>query len=318
MAELPLVTVIIPTLNQGKYIAETLDSILRQDYPHFEILVMDGGSTDNTLDVLRRYEHDPRLVWHSNPYRGTFHALNVAHAHARGEIIGWQNSDDTYVGQVISPTVAYFQAHPEIGLIHGDVMMTDEHNQATGTILFGKPFDTVEQLSGIVPVVPMGVFWRKWVWEKAGGFSETYAHGLDIDFFVRASRVAKFAPLPGIRSTYRLHPDSQTVTLDFDMIRVREETAAKMLTQPDLYPELQGKRRLLDSNFAYLYAETHLRHGNRMMARRYARRALWKSPLLRRRWPYLLLFCVDIHLHTPFSRQLAHVWRWLKKRAGLR
>lgn len=318
MSELPLVTIIVPTLNQGKYIAETLDSIFMQDYPHFECLVMDGGSTDETLEVLHRYSHDPRLVWYSKPYRGLFHALNQAHEHARGEIIGWQNSDDTYVGQVISPTVAYFQAHPEVELIHGDVMITDEKNQPTGKIILARPFDVVEQLSGIAPIVPMGVFWRRAVWEKTGGFNESLVHTMDTDFFIRAARVSKIAPLPGIRSTYRQHPESQSVKLDFEVIEVRKATADELLAQPEKYPELQSRRRLLDSNFAFLYAETYLRHGNRTMARVYARRAVWKSPILRRRWPYLLLFCVDMHLHTQFSYQLSHLWRRTKQYTGLR
>lgn len=318
MSELPLVTVIVPTLNQGKYIAETLDSIFMQDYPHFECLIMDGGSTDDTLEVLRRYAHDPRLIWRSEPDRGMPHALNKTYHLARGTIIGWQNSDDTYIGQVISPTVAYFQAHPDVELIHGDVLVTDEHNHPTEHIIMGRPFDIVEQLSGIVPIAQMGVFWRRSLWEKVGGFSEIYPHTLDVDFFIRAAKAGKTAYLPGIRATYRHHAASQSVRLDFEMIQSREQIAASMLSQPEKYPELQSKRRLLDSNFAYLYAETYLRHGNRTMARSYARRAVWKSPILRRRWPYLLLFCMDVHLQTHFARYLSRLWRRIKQYTGIR
>src|SRR5687767_8454812 len=121
----PLVSIITPSFNQGAFIAETIESVLGQDYPHLEYIIIDGGSNDNTLEVIRRYD-DPRLTWISGPDRGMTHALNKGFRRSNGQIMGWLNSDDVFLGKsVVSETVAYLQAHPEADLVYGDAIYTD-------------------------------------------------------------------------------------------------------------------------------------------------------------------------------------------------
>lgn len=311
MSEQLLVSVLLPSFNQGQYIAETLDSILSQDYPHFECVIVDGDSTDETLDIIQKYAaHDQRIVWVSEPDNGLSHALNKAHRLARGEIITWQNTDDLFIGQVITPTVQWMQQHPEIDLVYGDVSITDEFNRPTGIILEAKPFDIIEQLSGYVPIPTQGTFWRKSVWEQVGGFAEELHYSMDIEFFIRAAEVANMAFLPGVRATYRHHPHSKSVHQDLKTIQTRMQIAEKFFVE---HPELESKRRLLESNFAFLLAEYYTKNADKPAARTHARRAVMKSPLLRRRWLYLLFYWVDLSFGTSFSHMLSHAWRWVKR-----
>ena len=112
---LPLVSIVTPSLNQGRFIEDTIRSVLGQDYPRIEYLVVDGGSTDETLDVLAR--HDRALRWLSRPERGQAAAVNKGLRMATGEILGWLNSDDVYEPSAVSTAVAYLREHPEAALV---------------------------------------------------------------------------------------------------------------------------------------------------------------------------------------------------------
>ncbi|HLA97025.1 MAG TPA: glycosyltransferase family 2 protein, partial [Anaerolineales bacterium] len=127
----PLVSIVTPSFNQGRFLEETIQSVLAQDYPRIEYLIVDGGSTDGSLEIIRRYA-DRLGWWVSEPDRGQTEALNKGFARARGEIFAWLNSDDTYLPQAVSEAVAYLQAHPEAGMVYGDANLVDEHGRVIG------------------------------------------------------------------------------------------------------------------------------------------------------------------------------------------
>src|SRR5438128_8552250 len=126
---LPLVSIVTPSYNQGRFIEDTIRSVLAQDYPNLEYIVVDGGSTDHTLDVLRRYEG--RLRWVSEPDRGQSEAINKGFRMARGEIVSWLNSDDTYVPGAIGKAVAHLGARPEVVMVYGEGYLLDEGGRVT-------------------------------------------------------------------------------------------------------------------------------------------------------------------------------------------
>ena len=123
----PLVTIIVPSYNQGKFIRNTLESIFEQSYEPIEILVIDGASTDETLDVLKSLGDHAGLKWISEPDRGVVEAVNKGFALARGEIVAIQSSDDCYTPGAIARVVREFIADPQVGLIYGDTVKVDEH-----------------------------------------------------------------------------------------------------------------------------------------------------------------------------------------------
>ena len=122
-ASLPLVTIVTPSYNQGQFIRATIDSVLTQDYPAVEYLVVDGGSTDGTIDILRSY--GDRVRWTSGPDAGQTDAIHRGFAAATGKYIAWLNSDDVYLPGAISAAVAELEAHPGTGLLYGGAEFID-------------------------------------------------------------------------------------------------------------------------------------------------------------------------------------------------
>lgn len=127
--DLPLVSIITPSYNQGKFIEDTLLSVKNQDYPNIEHIVVDGGSTDNTLKILRKYGKEYNLIWISEPDEGQSDAVNKGFEMAKGEIIGWLNSDDVYFDKrTISYVIEQFVKNPDADVIYGDSVIIDEDN----------------------------------------------------------------------------------------------------------------------------------------------------------------------------------------------
>ena len=126
--KLPLVSVVTPSYNQGQFIEETILSVLKQDYPRIEYMVIDGGSNDGSVDIIKKYENS-LAYWVSEVDNGQSHAINKGWSKCNGEIIAWINSDDTYViPNAISEVVKGFQQNPEWAMLYGDSWYIDEHS----------------------------------------------------------------------------------------------------------------------------------------------------------------------------------------------
>jgi len=139
----PTVSVVTPSYNQGPYIESTIKSVVTQDYPHIEYLVMDAVSTDNTLDLLAKYaaEYPNILRYVSEKDRGQAHALNKAVAQTRGQIIGWLNSDDTFEPGAVATAAQYFAEHPDIDLLYGDANFTDPQDRLIARCAHVEPYN---------------------------------------------------------------------------------------------------------------------------------------------------------------------------------
>ncbi|HVU13946.1 MAG TPA: glycosyltransferase family 2 protein, partial [Phototrophicaceae bacterium] len=163
-----LVSVVVPSFNQAQFIRATLDSILQQDYPALECIVVDGGSTDKTLEALQAYA-DPRLTWISERDKGQSDALNKGLQRISGEIITYLNSDDLLNPGAIRFIVEYFDQHPETDLIYGDGYFIDAEGKQIASYK-SAPFDLELCLLNGQDLVQPGTFWKRALTEKVGLF----------------------------------------------------------------------------------------------------------------------------------------------------
>lgn len=212
-AEPPLVSVVTPSYNQGRYLEKTLLSVLEQDYPRIEYIVVDGASNDSSVDVIKRYAH--RLsYWVSENDKGQTDALNKGFAQAKGQILAWLNSDDLYAPGAISAAVSYLQAHPKVGMVYGDLDFIDENDHVIGKFNAAQT-DLARLRRGYVHIPQPATFFRAELWRQVGPLDPTFYFAMDYDLWVRLAKVTSFQYLPGRAwAQFRLHSDTKTVTAD--------------------------------------------------------------------------------------------------------
>jgi len=206
-APLPLVTIVTPSLNQGRFIRDTIESVLSQSYPSIEYSVMDGGSTDETRSILAEYAG--RLKWISEPDRGQANAINKGWHQAHGTILAYLNSDDTYLPHAVERAVASLLEHPEAAGVYGEGNHTDE----AGRVLERYPTEpfSLERLAQTCFICQPTVFLRRETVERVGYLDESLRYSMDYDLWIRIARVAPLLYVPEHWATTRLHADTKTL-----------------------------------------------------------------------------------------------------------
>ena len=204
----PLVTIIVPSFNQGRFIKETLDSILAQDYRPIELLVIDGASTDQTVEVLHSFSGICELKWWSEPDRGVADAVNKGLARAQGEIIAIQSSDDLYLPGAISAAVEFMQTHRDVALAYGDVELIDENSAVTGRDILDS-FDLKHYLGRFTYIPQPSAFFRADLTEQIGGWRQEVSYAADADFWMRIAVRHNVVKLDRLMGRYRYHADQR-------------------------------------------------------------------------------------------------------------
>lgn len=210
-SEYPSISVIVPSFNQGQFIEDTLVSIFSQQYPNLEVLVLDGGSTDNTVEILEKYS-DRITYWHSKPDQGQADAINQGFAMSTGEVICWLNSDDMYLPGTLLDIGRRFQGRTDQPhLIYGNTILLyqdgEEHKAVNSQL--GEPFDAF-QLTHYDFIPQASSFWTRKLWQQVGELNLKYSFVLDWDWFIRASQVTSFDYIPKFYSLYRIHEAHKT------------------------------------------------------------------------------------------------------------
>jgi glycosyltransferase involved in cell wall biosynthesis len=211
MDTLPLVTVVTPSYQQGHFIEETIQSVKSQTYPRLEHIIVDGGSSDGTVDVLLKYEGTYNMRWISEPDRGQSEAINKGFRLANGQILSWLNSDDMYLPQAVECAVDYLNSHPRCDMVYGDYVMIDEQGR---TIKPRKeiPFDLgmLIYTFGYVPSTT-SFFRRRCVHEYGEWMNEDYHNVMDVDFFVRlGERGCRIAHIPAFMARWRCYAGAKS------------------------------------------------------------------------------------------------------------
>lgn len=204
MNDEPLVSIIVPSFNQGHFIGETIASTLSQDYRPIEVLVLDGGSTDNTLSVLKEYSASPELKVWSESDQGVVDAVNKGLRKARGEVLAIQSSDDVYLPGAISAAVEALYAHPETGLVFGDVEYIDEHSRVTGREVL-RAFSLAEYLGRLTYIPQPSTFFRADVARVVGGWRAEVSYAADADFWIRIALHHPVLKVDRVMARYRYH-----------------------------------------------------------------------------------------------------------------
>lgn len=213
---IPLVTIITPSYNQAAFIQQTIESVLRQNYPAIEHIVVDGGSQDGTLDILQRYSKlGDRFRYISEPDRGQSHAINKGLQMARGEMIGWLNSDDTYFPQAVQKAVQALVQHPEWAMVYGRGLHINEQNAILHKYPW-TPFDRKKMFHHCIICQPTA-FIRKSVFEAVGGVDEELHFCMDYDLWLRISAEYQIGYIEDYIATSRLHSRCKSVTSLIDV-----------------------------------------------------------------------------------------------------
>jgi glycosyltransferase involved in cell wall biosynthesis len=199
----PLVSVVTPTWNRVGLLESTLRSVRGQSYANIEHVVKDGGSTDDTVELLRRYESTYRMRWTSKPDAGMYPAINEGMGDAKGSILGYLNSDDLYFPWTLEVVVEAFRRHPEADFVFGDVLAIDNDTGEQQMIL-NPPFqlDFIRR-SGFLP--QPGVFWRRRVLESGPLFDERLHYVADCDAWMRLGERRNFLKVNEFLAVERNH-----------------------------------------------------------------------------------------------------------------
>jgi glycosyltransferase involved in cell wall biosynthesis len=211
MTNWPRITVVTPSFNQAAYLEHTICSVLDQGYPNLEYIIVDGGSTDGSVDIIRRYAK--RLTWWvSEPDRGQTDAINKGLRRATGEWVAWQNSDDIYYPGAFHDLATAAAKHPEASLIIGDMMMIDAHGHPLRDVRYIKPCYRALLAEGML-VANQAAFWRRTVHEKVGLLDERYHCSFDYEWFLRLTQHVKGVHVSRIWGALRLHGETKSSLL---------------------------------------------------------------------------------------------------------
>jgi glycosyltransferase involved in cell wall biosynthesis len=209
MTSLPLVSIITPSFNQAPFLDSTIRSVLNQDYPAIEYMVVDGGSTDGSVEIIRKYEN--KLAWWiSEKDKGQTDAINKGFNRASGEILAWINSDDTYNPGAVSSAVKYLNENPEVAMVYSDCNYINEDGKIIGQFPAAQT-DYRKLRQGYVHIPQQTMFFRAKYWKELGPLDPSFYFAMDYDLW---TRIAAQAPLKYISgqtwANFRIHTDSKT------------------------------------------------------------------------------------------------------------
>lgn len=202
----PKLTVITPSFNQGRFLEETIRSVLYQGYPNLEYIVIDGGSSDGSVEIIRRYQ-DRLAFWVSEKDGGQSNAINKGLSRATGEIVGWINSDDVYTKRSFHAVMSYFAREPEVGLVYGGRILLDENSTVSGW----SPGVAFDPESTGYNICSETAFWRRQPDDPR--LKEDLKFAMDLEFFLRISQTRRSVRLDRFLGCFRCYPDNKSSTM---------------------------------------------------------------------------------------------------------
>src|SRR4030095_5223580 len=274
---LPTVTVVTPTYNQADFLRDTIESVLSQDYPNIEYVVLDDGSTDDTPRILAEY--GDRFDWESHQNMGQTPTINKGWESSKGQILTWLNSDDKFLPGAVNTAVSYLKEYPEVSIVFGDTLFTDQHDNPLERSKGLLDFD-YRQFVRLChnPIAQPSAFIRRSVIEDIGMLDPLYYYFMDWDFWLRAGLNHRISYFPELLSTYRLHADSKTVAQANKAAPELEYMYRKFFARTDLPESIRSLEKEAMMNMLFTSGGYYLEGGNKKAAARAALKALRSFP----------------------------------------
>ncbi len=242
--DIPLVSIVTPSYNQAKYLEFTMRSVLEQGYPRLEYIVVDGGSSDGSQEIIRKYA-DRLAWWVSEPDAGQADAINKGMAKAQGEIVAWLNSDDILLPEAVSQAVRELEESPQVGMVFGNAITIDANGRPLNKLVFSNW--GLKEFIGFRIICQPAVFMRRKYFEEVGGLARDYHFMLDHHLWIRIARLAPVKHAPRFWAAARHHLSAKNVSQAAEFGRETLRVLEWMQTQPDL-------ARLIESNRRYVIA----------------------------------------------------------------
>jgi glycosyltransferase involved in cell wall biosynthesis len=308
----PLVSIVTPSYNQAAFLEEAIRSVFDQDYPRIEYVIVDDGSTDESVEIVRR--HSDRLTWWTHQENaGQAAALNLGFSHTSGDLLGFVNSDDALLPGAVATLVEAFGDDPELFLVYGDAI-TRQNGQDIG-ILRAREWDPRRLVrTGQNPVPQQASMWRRAAWERAGPFDESSFFFFEYEFLVRLSVHGRAKRLDRPLAVFRLHSASKTVEPSPRKAEDAVRVAQQFFTGPRLPAEWGRYARRGRAAFHLSAALVYYRAAHFSRARRQFLRAAVLAPFAFSRL-HLLLFAKSLVSERIVRRRRSRARREVHSRA---
>jgi glycosyltransferase involved in cell wall biosynthesis len=227
------ISVVTPSFNHARFLERTVLSVLGQPYPDLEYLVVDGGSQDGSVEIIRKYA-DRLAYWVSEKDQGQTDAINKGFARASGDIFAWLNSDDTYMPGILPQVAEFFEKNPQAAAVYANANFIDEDDRMIRRFPAAQT-DRGKLLRGYVHIPQQACFFRADLWRKVGPLDPSYFFAMDYDLWVRLSREGELIYLPDRTwANFRLHPDAKTIAADDrcwpEMIRIHKRDGGSVFS----------------------------------------------------------------------------------------
>jgi len=251
------VSVVTPSFNQGKYLEETIRSVLDQNYGDIEYIVIDGGSRDESLEIIKKYEQ--RIsYWQTGKDRNAWDAINQGWERATGEILCYLNADDVFLPGSIELIANQFKKSPDVDVVYGDTEMID----AQGNHLYdspSEPFDLAKiYRTWVDPIRQPSCFFKSNLFRQYGGTNEIYPFCADFEYWIRISAGAKFLYVPVLLSKSRLHSETRTSKMEYVQARELIHLAKQAVSTDEFRKTGVSREETLGG--AYYRAMMHFRN----------------------------------------------------------